>query len=239
MTARQNEGMTAPGAARLARVPGLLIRQSAPGDDDLEHSGELLRGVASGEIAEERVLRLYTPAATLAMTRRESRMPGFPVASAAAERLGFAPAIRPTGGRAVAYDESCLVFDLISRDDATLDPSDYFARAGNSVADALQSLGVDARLGEVAGEYCPGEYSINARGVVKLIGTSQRAIRGARLLSGMLAFGSVRRFVAVLLEANAALGLEWDPATFGTMQVEAPAVPRAAVEDALAAALVD
>ena len=229
--------MTAPGASRLARLPGLLIRQPAPGDDDLERSVELLRGVASGAIAEDRVLRLYTPVATLAMTRRESRMPGFPAASAAAVRLGFDPAIRPTGGRAVAYDETCLVFDLISRDDATLDPSDYFARAGNSIADALRSVGVDARLGEVAGEYCPGEYSINARGAVKLIGTSQRAIRGARLLSGMLAFGSVGGFVAVLLEANAALDLAWDPTTFGTMEVEAPEVRRPAVEDALVAAL--
>jgi lipoate-protein ligase A len=222
---------------RLSQVPGLLVRQSAPGEDDLERSVELLRGVAAGEIAEARVLRLYTPVATLAMTRRESRMPGFSAASAAAVRLGFEPAIRPTGGRAVAYDESCLVFDLISRDDATLDPSDYFARAGNSIADALRSVGVDARLGEVAGEYCPGEYSINARGIVKLVGTSQRAIRGARLLSGMLAFGPVERYVAVLLEANAALKLAWDPATFGTMQVEAPQVPRSAVEEALIAAL--
>jgi octanoyl-[GcvH]:protein N-octanoyltransferase len=225
--------------ARLARVPGLLIRQSAPGPDDLERSVELLRSVASGEIREERVLRLYRPVATLALTRRESRMPGFAAASEAAVRRGFAPAIRPTGGRAVAYDGSCLVFDLISRDDATLDPSDYFARAGNSIVHALRSLGVDARLGEVAGEYCPGEYSINARGVVKLVGTSQRAVRGARMLSGMLAFGAVERFVAVLLEANAALGLEWDPATFGTMLVEAPGVSRQAVEDALADAVLE
>jgi lipoate-protein ligase A len=222
---------------RLVRVPGLLIRQTGPAADDLERSVELLRGVASGEIAEQRVLRLYTPVATLAMTRRESRMPGFATAAEAAVRLGFAPAIRPTGGRAVAYDESCLVFDLISRDDATLDPSDYFAHAGSSIADALGSVGVDARLGEVAGEYCPGEYSINARGVVKLVGTSQRAIRGARMLSGMIAFGSVDRLVAVLAEANAALELEWDQATFGTMLVEAPGVSRAAVGDELAAAL--
>lgn len=165
-------------------------------------------------------------------------MPGYEAARAAGLRLGFEPAIRPTGGRAVAYDRSCLVFDLISRDDSSLDPSDYFARAGNSVADALRGLGVDARLGEVPGEYCPGEYSINARGVVKLIGTSQRAVRGARLLSGMLAFGAVDRFVAVLTDVNAALQLDWDPATFGTMQVEAPGVPRAAVEDAIATALV-
>lgn len=230
--------MTANPEARLECLPGLVIRQDAPEPDDLEESVRLLRAVASGEIAEDRVLRLYAPAPTLALTRRESRMPGCPIAVAAAERLGFAPAIRPTGGRAVAYDESCLVFDLVDRVHDTLDPGHFFASAGNTIADALQGLGVDARLGEVPGEYCPGEYSINARGVVKLIGTSQRAIRGARLLSGMLAFGPVDRFVAVLAEANAALDLEWDPATFGSMLLEAPSVSRAAVVDALTTALV-
>lgn len=222
----------------LARVPGLVVRQGAAGADDLERSVELLRDVASGAIAEDRVLRLYAPAPTLAMTRRESRMPGFAAASAAGERLGFAPLVRPTGGRAVAYDETCLVFDLIDRVHDTLDPAHFFASAGAAIAGALRGLGVDARLGEVPGEYCPGEYSINARGAVKLIGTSQRAMRGARLLSGMLAFGAVERFVAVLTEANAALDLDWDPATFGSMLVEGPGIPRAAVEDALAHAFV-
>ncbi|MDQ4213487.1 lipoate--protein ligase family protein [Microbacterium sp. ASV81] len=221
---------------RLARVPGHVIRQTAPLADDLERSVELLRLVAAGD-GPERLLRLYAPAPTLALTRRESRMPGYDLAVAAAHRLGFGPAIRPTGGRAVAYDETCLVFDLVDRDDAHPGPSAFFARAGNTIADALRGLGVDARLGEVPGEYCPGEYSINARGSVKLIGTSQRGVRGARLLSGMIAFGPVDRFVAVLTEANAALGLDWDPRTFGTMLVEAPTVSRADVEDALTSAL--
>lgn len=216
---------------------GDVIRQSSPRTNDLERSVELLRQVASGD-GPERVLRLYTPAPTLALTRRESLMPGCQTAVSAAERLGFAPAIRPTGGRAVAYDETCLVFDLVKREEAHADPTAFFAQTGRTIVDALRGLGVDARLGEVPGEYCPGEYSINARGAVKLVGTSQRGVRGARLLSGMLAFGPVDRFVAVLTEANAALGLDWDPQTFGSMLTEAPAVSRDDVENALAAALI-
>jgi len=218
-------------------VRGDVIRQSSPRTNDLERSVELLRQVASGD-GPERVLRLYTPAPTLALTRRESLMPGCQTAVSAAERLGFAPAIRPTGGRAVAYDETCLVFDLVEREEAHADPTAFFAQTGRTIVDALRGLGVDARLGEVPGEYCPGEYSINARGAVKLVGTSQRGVRGARLLSGMLAFGPVDRFVAVLTEANAALGLDWDPQTFGSMLTEAPAVSRDDVENALAAALI-
>lgn len=228
------------GEARLAPVPGRVIRQASAlqPERELATSVHLLRAVASGALPDDRVLRLYAPAPTLAMSRRESRMPDFATASAAARRQGFTPVIRPTGGRAAAYDESCLVFDLVNRTDEMPDPAAFFAQAGNTIADALRALGVDARLGEVPGEYCPGEYSINARGVVKLIGTSQRVVRGARLLSGMLAFGSVDRLVAVLTDANAALGLTWDPVTFGTMRVEAPGVARALVEDAVAEALV-
>ncbi|KJL27389.1 hypothetical protein RL72_00484 [Microbacterium azadirachtae] len=230
--------MTSVGSGdRLAPIPGAVIRQPSPEPDDLERSGMLLRKVASGE-GPQRLLRLYTPTPTLALTRRESLMPGYDIAVAAADRLGFAPAIRPTGGRAAAYDESCLVFDLVEREEAHADPTALFAQAGRTIVDALRGLGVDARLGEVPGEYCPGEYSINARGAVKLVGTSQRGVRGARLLSGVLAFGPVDHLVAVLTEANAALGLVWDPRTFGSMLTEAPGVSREDVEEALAGALI-
>lgn len=229
--------MTMGSADRLVPIHGAVIRQASPGADDLERSVVLLRQVASGE-RPQRLLRLYAPAPTLALTRRESLMPGYDIAVAAAERLGFAPAIRPTGGRAAAYDETCLVFDLVEREESHADPTALFAQAGRTIVDALRGLGVDARLGEVPGEYCPGEYSINARGVVKLVGTSQRGMRGARLLSGVLAFGPVDHLVAVLTEANAALGLVWDPQTFGSMLTEAPAVSREDVEEALAAALI-
>jgi lipoate-protein ligase A len=223
----------------ISPAPGLVIRQrvALPAEEDLARSVELLREVASGS-GHQRVLRLYAPVPTVAMSRLESRMSGFDEARAAALRLGFTPAIRPTGGRAVAYDESCLVFDFVCPDTVGVGPSDFFERTSNTIAGAMRVLGVDARVGAVAREYCPGPYSLNARGVVKLIGTSQRAIRGARLLSGMLAFGPVERFVEVLTAVNAALDLEWDPATFGTMLAEAPQVARSAVEDALARAFI-
>ncbi|MFH8252970.1 biotin/lipoate A/B protein ligase family protein [Microbacterium sp. B2969] len=223
---------------RLEPASGLVVRQSVAGTaaEDLQSSVDLLRAVASGHIPEQRVVRLYTPRPTLALSRRESRMPGFERACASAERLGFEPAVRPTGGRAVAYDESCLIVDVVCRDDG-MDQNEFFARAGHTMVDALRALGVDARVGPVAGEYCPGEFSINSRGVVKLMGTSQRAVRGARLLSGMLALGDVGHLVEVLVEANRALELEWRPETFGTLTSEAPHVRRADLEASLIRAL--
>ncbi|WP_417562898.1 lipoate--protein ligase family protein [Microbacterium sp.] len=203
----------------------------------LDRSTELLRAVADGTIAEDRVVRVYSPPPTVALSRRESHLPGFDRATAAAADHGFTPVVRPTGGRAVAYDESCIVFDLVEREHGQAAPSLLFARAGAALVSALSSLGADARVGDVPGEYCPGEFSINARGAVKLVGTSQRSVRGARLLSGMVPLSAVDHLVDVLSEVNAALGLEWDAATFGTLRDEASRVRRVVVEDALIGAL--
>ena len=51
---------------------------------------------------------------------------------------------------------------------------------------ALCSLGVDARIGEVAGEYCPGKYSVNARGATKIMGVGQRLARHAAHVGGVI-----------------------------------------------------
>jgi len=220
----------------------LIIRQIERPDAeaDLARSVELLRAVASGAIAEDRVVRLSTPVPTVAMSRRESRLPGFEEARTLSRSRGFDPVIRPTGGRAVAYDETCIVFDVVAREgDVAIDQARFFRQVGDALAASMRDLGVDARVGDVPGEYCPGEFSINARGAVKLIGTSQRAVRGARLLSGMLPLGDVSHLADVLAEVNAALGLEWDTATFGSLDAEAPGIRRSTIEDALIAALAE
>ena len=220
--------------------PALVVRQRERADaaSDLERSVDLLRAVADGSIAQQRVVRVYAPEPTVAMSRRESRLPGFEIARRASLERGFTPAIRPTGGRAVAYDESCMVFDVITREDrGAVGQALFFREVGDALAVALRGLGVDARVGDVPGEYCPGEFSINARGAVKLIGTSQRAVAGARLLSGMLPLAGVERFTDVLVRVNAALELEWDPATFGTLAGEVAGIPRSTAEEALVAAL--
>ncbi|MGK2320159.1 lipoate--protein ligase family protein [Gordonia rhizosphera] len=219
----------------------LVIREDDRPDAEthLARSVDLLRAVAAGAIAEHRVVRLSTPVPTVAMSRRESRLPGFEAAQRFSRLRGFAPAIRPTGGRAVAYDPTCIVFDIVARErEGGLGQARFFRDVGDALTASLRGLGVDARVGDVPGEYCPGEFSINARGVVKLIGTSQRAVRGARLLSGMLPLGDVGHFVDVLTEVNAALELDWDPTTFGSLGAEVHGIARTVVEDVIVAALV-
>jgi lipoate-protein ligase A len=143
--------------------------------------------------------------------------------------------LRGAGGRAAAYDEGCLVLDeIMPSADSMSGIHERFADEARRQSEALRRLGVDARVGEVPGEYCPGEFSVNARGRVKLIGAAQRVIRGAWLLSSVVVVRSADAVRAVLEDVYGALALEWDPGTVGAVADEAPSVD---VEDARRALL--
>lgn len=179
-------------------------------------------------------LRCYRPGATVAFGRRDAFLPGFATAAAAARGRGFTPVIRGAGGRAAAYDEGSLIFDEVMPADGS-QIRERFAADADQHARALRGLGVDARVGEVPGEYCPGEFSVNARGSVKLIGAAERIVRGAWLHSSVVVVEGAARLRAVLEEVYGALGLEWDPATVGAVAEEAPGVEIEDVRGALLA----
>jgi lipoate-protein ligase A len=169
------------------------------------------------------VVRVYQPAPTVAFGRRDSFLPGFAGAAQAARQRGFTPVIRGAGGRAAAYDEGCLIFDeVMPAAESIAGIHERFAEDARRQAAALRALGVDARVGEVPGEYCPGEFSVNARGAVKLIGAAQRIVKGAWLLSSMVVVDGTARLRAVLEDIYVALGLDWDPGTVGAVADEAP-----------------
>jgi lipoate-protein ligase A len=170
------------------------------------------------------VLRCYRALPTVAFGRRDTLAPGFAAAAAAARAHGFEPVVRAPGGHAAAYHEDCIVLDeVMPADDAVSGMQERFAAEAARQVAALRSLGVDARIGEVPGEYCPGAFTVNARGAVKLIGTAQRLIRGAWLLSTIVVVDREGALRAVLEDVYAALDLHWDPATVGSVATEAAA----------------
>ena len=147
-------------------------------------------------------------------------MPEFTAASAAAVSFGFDPVIRLAGGRAVAYDESCLVIDLITPLDLHQGHLSAFDAAADSFRNLLRDLGVDARVGQVAGEYCAGNHSVNARGQVKIVGIAQRVMRGARLLTASVVLESPDRLRPVVDAVYGEMNLEWSQATLGSLRDE-------------------
>src|SRR3954453_9791284 len=159
--------------------PLRLLTESFPDDPALDTAvaRALLERVAAGELPE--TLRLARPGRAVAFGRRDEVSAGYEAAVRAAREAGFAPVVRLGGGRAAVYHEgTVLMGHAIPEPDPRPGIHERFERSAALLATALRDLGVDARVGEVPGEYCPGGYSVNARGWVKLAGLGQRLIAG-------------------------------------------------------------
>ncbi len=215
----------------------LVVRETSARRPALEVAvaHALLERVSRGELGP--VLRLYRPARTVAFGRLDALRPGYGAAVRAARDHGYEPVLRAPGGHAVAYHDGCLGIDeLIPEADPIAGMHDRFARSGSLLAGALRRLGVDARVGRVPGEFCPGEFTVNARGRVKLVGTAQRVVRHGSLLAASIAVHDGSSLRAVLEDVYAALDLQWDTATAGALEDEVAGVGLDDVERAVLAA---
>ncbi len=135
------------------------------------------------------------------------------------------------GGRAAVFHEGTIAFSRATREpNPRAGTRERFAAMAETIAAALRRLGIDARVGEVPGEYCPGEWSINWAGRQKLAGIGQRVVAGGAHVGGVLVFAGEDQIREVLDPVYTALGLEWDPATAGSVAgaLGAPAGVRSA-----------
>jgi octanoyl-[GcvH]:protein N-octanoyltransferase len=197
-----------------------LIEEGFPEDPalDVAISRALLERVAAGELPE--TLRLGRPSAWVAFGKRDALSAGYEAAVARAGQAGFGAAVRLAGGRAAVFHEGTVaIAHAIPGQDLRSGVHDRFREAADLTAAALRGLGVDARVGEVRGEYCPGGYSVNAAGRVKVAGVGQRLIKGAAHLGAVVVAEGGDRIRDVLVAVYEALGLDWDPATAGAADV--------------------
>lgn len=216
--------------------PGPESMRGAGFDAGVSHA--LLRAVAEGRHPE--CLRLYRPADALAFSSLDRTNEGFDAAARRARACGFDPMIRLTGGRAAAFERGGLAFAwTLPIDDMRGGIHPRFERAARWVADALGDLGVDARVGCVPREYCPGEYSVNHAGKIKLMGVGQRVIRGAAHIGGVIVVQRSERVRGVLSEVYEELGYPLDPVTIGAVDDALPGADARLVADALLNGLVD
>lgn len=200
-----------------------VIRDAVPREAALDTGigRALLLRAADGEIPA--TLRLARPAPAVAFGKQDAIVPGYREAAAAARAAGFEATLRLAGGRAAVFHE-----DTISLAHAVPDPAPRagiharFGATAELIARALARFGIDARVGEVEGEYCPGTFSVNARGARKLAGLGQRLIATASYMGGVIVVADAARVRDVLVPVYAALGLEWAPETTGAVADEAP-----------------
>src|SRR5207237_5227311 len=152
-----------------------LIRGACPGSASrgTAVSAAILERVAQGAMPE--TARLGRPGRLVTFGRRDAVSPGYTAAVETARAAGYDVVERIAGGRAAAYNGQALNLSRAHRDPSPAGATRArFAEMAELVRDALAGLGVDARIGEVPGEYCPGAFSVNAGGRVKLAGIGQR-----------------------------------------------------------------
>ncbi|MFP8876241.1 MAG: lipoate--protein ligase family protein [Myxococcota bacterium] len=186
---------------------------------DTAFSRALLR--EASQVGGVQSLRVYRPDEVLAFSSLDRGATGFAEALCAARALGFAAVLRLAGGRAALFHRDSLAFAWCQ---PSVDPRRGIEARYLEISDilvrALRALGVDAGVGEVPGEYCPGRYSVNARGRVKLAGVGQRVVRGAAYVGGVLLVDDAARAREALLPVYRALGLPLDPESIGSVAEE-------------------
>jgi octanoyl-[GcvH]:protein N-octanoyltransferase len=217
-----------------------LSRQRLPGRG--AHSTAVARAtlmrVAAGEAPA--TFRLHRPGRILAFSKQDAASPGFGDAVRAARAVGFEPVVRLAGGRAAVYHERTLALSWAVPDRRPAARTEArFRELAELLKEALSHLGVDARIGEIRGEYCPGAWSVNARRTRKLAGTGQRLIAGAAHRGAVIVVGDSGLVREALLPTYRALGLDWEPATAGSVEDEVGPVTPEQVADVIIAKLAE
>jgi octanoyl-[GcvH]:protein N-octanoyltransferase len=211
-----------------------LTRQAfpEPGAMDVAVSHAVLRAVSEGSL--DGVFRLHIPAPVVAFGRADRVTPGYRDAVRAARAHGFFPVERLAGGRAAVFHQDTLAFSWVIPDpEPRAGITERFEVTAELMAVAFKSLGIDARIGELPGEYCPGPWSVNVGGRVKVMGVGQRLVRGAAHVGGVVVVDGGNRIRDVLIPVYRALGLDWDPRTAGSLADRAPGLDTEVVADAI------
>jgi lipoate-protein ligase A len=190
-----------------------------------------VREIGAGRQPE--TLRLHHTGDIVAFGKHDVITPGYSDAVAVTIAHGFTPIERLAGGRAAVFHSGTLAFAwAIPADDPRAGVTSRFVEISTLLTTALRSLDVDAHVGEIPGEYCPGAYSIHADHRVKLVGVGQRLVRGAAHVGGVISVSNGSRIREVLDPVYRELGLDWLPSTAGAID---DFVPDVTVDDVLTA----
>jgi lipoate-protein ligase A len=177
----------------------------------------ILDAVSAGEMPA--TMRLYVPGREVAFGKRDAVAPQYPVAVRAAAEAGFAAVERLAGGRAAVFTEHTIAFSLAVPDtDPRATIYDRFEDISSLVVAAFRRLGINALIGEIPGEYCAGEYSVNHEHELKLMGVGQRLAKHAAHIGGVIAVARTDLLLQALVPVYRALEIEWRPVTTGSLE---------------------
>lgn len=198
-----------------------LVREGFPAAMALDTAvSRVLLDEASAGGAE--TIRLTVPGRAVAFGKHDAAVAGFSDAVAAARAAGYSGIVRIAGGRAAIFHEQTVALSwTMPEEEPVTGIRRRFDMASRLVVDALGDLGIGAGVGELPGEYCPGEFSVHV-GRVKVAGFGQRLTRSAAHVGGVIVVGGAGEVRDTLLPVYDALDFDWDPATAGALDAVVP-----------------
>lgn len=210
--------------------------------EDRAVTADLLERTAKTGVS---AVRVWQPHRQVAFGRRDTRAKQYQAARSAAHTHGFEPTERRVGGRAVGYTGRTLaIAHTVPVDDIREGLCDRYKTTSSTLVAVLCELGADVTRGEPADAYCPGSHSVSSRNeagepVAKIAGIAQRVQSGAALIAACLTVSrdDIEELRDVLVPVYQSVGVDFDPATVGSVETAGgpadPAVVAAAIEDAL------
>jgi octanoyl-[GcvH]:protein N-octanoyltransferase len=204
--------------------------------DDPEDGFGLQQAVLEEVAAHQRgpAALMWTSSRYVGATRLETHLPGFAVMTEAVSELGFPVLVRNSGGGAVAANQGSLSFSLtFPVEDLRHGLYERYSEGLDLIAAALRRVGVEAEGGEVAGEFCPGAYSVRSGGPwgVKHAGLAQRVTRRSARLEALVLVSETDEIRAVLEHVYGLLGLQFRPESIGDLPADVSQVIQALTEE--------
>lgn len=200
-------------------------------EDYAEWLRQTLSNMTAGDAG---ILRLRRPRPTAAFSPQDAAHPRYEAARALARTAGFAPIERGTGGRLSIFDEAAIGVTLIAPLHA---PQETMMRRyevfAGAIAKALRVLDVEARVGELPNEYCPGKFSINAEGRVKLVGIAQRMTSRSYQMGAVIAVEHSPAAREALSSVYGLMELPFDRGTYGAVRDFGPHLSHSHVAEAV------
>jgi octanoyl-[GcvH]:protein N-octanoyltransferase len=175
------------------------------------------------------------------VTRRDTFRPGFADAVRASREEGYPVLVRSSGGGATAAHYGTFGFSII-RPTTDGEPRrtirDRYDEAAALVLGAFSRLDIQAEIGEVRDEFCPGDYSIRVGGWeegAKVVGIAQRITRRATSVGGIVLVEGEEELAHVLERVYTAMRLPFRPESVGSLRRAGGRVGVEEVIDAFAA----
>jgi octanoyl-[GcvH]:protein N-octanoyltransferase len=203
---------------------------------DVAISHALLNRSADTGLASLRLWRPLTPA--LSLGRLDVRHPRLPDVLALARRAGVAPVRRLAGGHAATFDSGSLCLGWAQPHPRLEESSARYALIAEAIVEGLGALGVESSLGEVAGEWCPGAWSVQGPSG-KLAGLAQRVIAGGAWCEALIVIRGSPELRALARQVHEVLDLDWSDSAQGELAQLVRGTPdlHAALADVLTEAL--